>query len=102
MTRILLYTTLYCGFCLAAKRLLAVKGLNSEEINVVFDPEKRTEMTSCSGGGYTVPQILIQGPHVGGYDELPALEGAGELDAWLAREPEMLAPEFLTPETSEP
>jgi len=102
MTRILLYTTPYCGFWLAAKRLLVTKGLDFEEIDVGFDPEKRTEMTSRSGGGYTVPQIFIHGRHVGGYDELAALERAGELDAWLARESETLAPEFLTPETLEP
>jgi len=94
MTRILLYTTQFCGFCLAAKRLLATKGFDFEEINVGFDPERHAEMTARSGGGYTVPQIFIQGRHVGGYDELAALERAGELDAWLAREPESLAPEM--------
>jgi glutaredoxin 3 len=102
MTRILLYTTQFCGFCLSAKRLLATKGLDFEEIDVGFDPEKRAEMTARSGGGYTVPQIFIHGRHVGGYDELAALERAGELDAWLAREPEALTPETLAPETSEP
>ena len=101
MTRILLYTTQFCGFCLAAKRLLATKGLAFEEIDVGFDPERRAEMVALSRGGRTVPQIFIQGRHVGGYDELAALERAGELEAWLAREPEPLAPEPLTPEPSE-
>jgi glutaredoxin 3 len=59
-------------------------------------------MTARSRGGRTVPQIFMHGRHVGGYDELAALERAGEVEAWLAREPETLAPEFLTPETSEP
>jgi glutaredoxin 3 len=96
MTRILLYTTKYCGFCLAAKRLLAKKGLAFEDIDVGFDPEKRAEMTARSRGGRTVPQIFIQGRHVGGYDELAALERAGELEHWLVRAPETLALE--TPE----
>jgi glutaredoxin 3 len=103
MTRILLYTTTqFCGFCLAAKRLLATKGLAFEEIDVGFDPERRTEMVALSRGGRTVPQIFIQGRHVGGYDELAALERAGDLEAWLAREPEPLAREALMPETLTP
>jgi glutaredoxin 3 len=93
MTRILLYTTQFCGFCHAAKRLLTTKGLAFEEIDVGFDPERRTEMVALSRGGRTVPQIFIQGRHVGGYEELAALERAGELEAWLAHEPEPLAPE---------
>jgi len=102
MTRILLYTTQFCGFCLAAKRLLAKKGLAFEEIDVGFDAEKRTEMVALSRGGRTVPQIFIQGRHVGGYDELAALERAGELEAWLVRAPEPLAREALMPETLAP
>jgi glutaredoxin 3 len=101
MARILVYTTQFCGFCLASKRLLAKKGLEFEEIDVGFDPERRTEMVALSRGGRTVPQIFIQGRHVGGYDELAALERAGEIEAWLAREPEPLARETLTPATSE-
>ena len=84
---IVLYTTRYCGYCLAAKRLLAGKGLDFEEIDVSFDDEKRREMTGRSGGRRTVPQIFIHGHHVGGHDELTALEHAGELEDWLAREP---------------
>jgi glutaredoxin 3 len=102
MTRILLYTTQFCGFCLAAKRLLATKGLDFEEIDVGFDPEKRNEMVALSGGGRTVPQIFIHGRHVGGYDELAALERAGELEDWLAAEPAPPLPETLEPETPEP
>jgi len=83
---IVLYTTPYCGFCLAAKRLLAGKGLDFEEIDVSADSAKRGEMTARAGGRHTVPQIFIHGHHVGGHSELSALERAGELDAWLARE----------------
>ena len=86
MTHILLYTKPYCGFCLAAKRLLDRKGLAFEEIDVEFDEEKRAEMSARSGGARRVPQIFIQGHHVGGYDELMAIERAGELEMWLARE----------------
>ncbi|MGH6736773.1 MAG: glutaredoxin 3 [Methyloceanibacter sp.] len=87
MTRILLYTTPYCGFCLAAKRLLGRRQLEFEEIDVESDDEKRAEMTARAGGLRTVPQIFIHGRHVGGYDELVAAERTGELEAWLAHEP---------------
>lgn len=83
---IVLYTTPFCGFCLAAKRLLAGKGLDFEEIDVSFDDVKRGEMTARADGQRTVPQIFIHGHHVGGHSELAALERAGELDTWLARE----------------
>ena len=88
MSHILLYTTPYCGFCLAAKRLLAKKELAFEEVDVSFDDDKRAEMTARSGGGLTVPQIFINGRHVGGYVDLVALERSGELEAWLAQAPE--------------
>lgn len=84
---IVLYTTPYCGFCQAAKRLLAGKGLDFEEIDVSFDDEKRSEMTARAGGQRTVPQIFIHGHHIGGHNDLAALERAGELDTWLAVEP---------------
>ncbi|HUU65923.1 MAG TPA: glutaredoxin 3 [Methyloceanibacter sp.] len=84
---IVLYTTPHCGFCLAAKRLLAGKGLDFEEIDVSFDNEKRSEMMARAGGVRTVPQIFIHGHHVGGHSDLAALERAGELEDWLLREP---------------
>jgi glutaredoxin 3 len=90
MTRILLYTTQFCGYCHAAKRLLTGKGLEFEEIDIAFDPEKRAEMVARAGGLRTVPQIFIHGRHVGGYDELASLEREGKLDAWLANPPETL------------
>jgi glutaredoxin 3 len=84
MTRILLYTAPYCGYCRAAKRLLTSKGLDFTEIDVSEDPAKREEMISRAMGMRTVPQIFIQGRHVGGYDELAELEREAKLDAWLA------------------
>ena len=84
MTRILLYTTPYCGYCRAAKRLLTSKGLDFTEIDVSEDRAKREEMISRAMGMRTVPQIFIQGRHVGGYDELAELEREAKLDAWLA------------------
>jgi glutaredoxin 3 len=81
---IVLYTTKYCGFCHAAKRLLANKGLAFEEIDVGFDPEKRSAMMARANGARTVPQIFIHDRHVGGYTELAALERTGELETWLA------------------
>jgi glutaredoxin 3 len=98
MSRIVIYTTQYCGYCHAAKRLLRGKGLDFEEIDVSFDAEKRTEMTARAGGLMTVPQIFINDRHVGGYDELAALERESKLDAWLAGEAERPEP-FAAEET---
>jgi len=95
MTRILLYKTLLCGYCRAAKQLLRGKGLDFEEIDVAYDADKRAEMIDRAQGLRTVPQIFIHGRHVGGYDELAALEREGKLDAWLADAPEALALEAL-------
>lgn len=95
MTRILLYTTPLCGYCRAAKQLLRGKGLDFEEIDVAYDADKRAEMIDRAQGLRTVPQIFIHGRHVGGYDELAALEREGKLDAWLADAPEALALEAL-------
>ncbi|MDO5756465.1 MAG: glutaredoxin 3 [Rhodobacterales bacterium] len=78
-----IYTSPLCGFCHAAKRLLAQKGVNFSEIDVARQPERRAEMTQRAKGGRTVPQIFIGQTHVGGCDELFALERAGKLDALL-------------------
>lgn len=78
-----LYTTPTCGFCVMAKRLLNSKGVTFSEINVAGDPDKRQEMMARSNGGYTVPQIFIGDTHVGGCDDLYALERAGKLDPLL-------------------
>jgi glutaredoxin 3 len=99
MSRILLYTTQFCGYCGAAKNLLRSKGLDYEEIDVGLDLGKRTEMVQRARGLRTVPQIFIHGRHVGGYDELAALEREGKLDAWLANALETCASEALAAET---
>jgi glutaredoxin 3 len=84
MTRIVLYTTPYCGYCRAAKHLLGKKGVTFTEIDVSEDMERRREMIERGLGRRTVPQIFINNTHVGGYDELVALERAAKLDALLA------------------
>ena len=101
MSRILLYTTQFCGYCRAAKNLLRAKGLDYEEIDVGFDPHKRADMVQRAGGLRTVPQIFIHGRHVVGYDELAALEREGKLDHWLANMLETSASEELA-DASEP
>jgi len=85
--RIIVYSTPFCGYCGAAKRLLANKGAEFKEIDVMFDPEQKREMLERSGGRRTVPQIFIDGQHVGGFDELSALDASGELDELLAAKP---------------
>lgn len=78
-----MYTTPTCGFCMMAKRLLSAKGVTYSEIDVAREPERRSEMMTRAGGGYTVPQIFIGETHVGGCDDLYALDRAGKLDALL-------------------
>lgn len=82
--RILVYSTPFCGYCSAAKRLLTAKGAQYTEIDVMMDAERRQEMLAKSGGLRTVPQIFIDGRHIGGFDELNALDKAGGLDPLLA------------------
>jgi glutaredoxin 3 len=93
MTRIILYTTPFCGYCRATKRLLGDKGLSFEEIDVAFDEEKRGEMIGRTAGTRIVPQIFIDGRHVGGHAKLAALAREGKLDALIANEPALLAGE---------
>jgi len=83
MATVELYTTPICGFCHAAKRLLTAKGVSYSEVDVMADPSRRAEMTQRANGGRTVPQIFINNIHVGGNDDLQALERAGKLDALL-------------------
>lgn len=82
--RIVVYSTPFCGYCAAAKRLLTEKGAEFTEIDVMFAPEKRAEMQERSNGRRTVPQIFINDRHIGGFDDLSALDQAGELDELLA------------------
>jgi glutaredoxin 3 len=84
MSDVTIYTTMMCPYCVRAKALLTKKGVSFHEIDVSMDPDLRQEMTQRSGGRYTVPQIFINGQHVGGSDELAALDRAGKLDPLLA------------------
>jgi glutaredoxin 3 len=85
MQPITIYTTMFCPYCHSAKRLLTKKGAEFTEIDVTMKSDKREEMTRRAGGKRTVPQIFIGAHHVGGSDELHALDAKGELDALLAR-----------------
>jgi glutaredoxin 3 len=84
MAKIEIYTTPWCGYCARAKALLERKGAAFEETDVMEDSAKRTEMRERSRRT-TVPQIFINGQHIGGSDDLAALEQAGKLDALLAQ-----------------
>lgn len=84
MAHIEIYTKPTCGFCHAAKRLLASKGLSFSETNITAQPDKRPEMIQRAGGRSTVPQIFIDGTHVGGFDDLAAAQSSGKLDKLLA------------------
>lgn len=83
MQQVTVYTKPMCPFCFRALSLLKKKGVKATEISAAFDKEKREEMLSKSNGKKTYPQIFIGETHVGGCDDLLALEEAGELDALL-------------------
>jgi len=85
MSNIDLYTTTYCPYCVRAKALLTQKGQKFNEIKVDNAPALRAQMIQRSNGGRTVPQIFIGAVHVGGCDELYALEANHQLDALLAQ-----------------
>ncbi len=85
MARIEIYTSPLCGFCFQAKRLLDSTGVAYDEIDVVRTPARRAEMIARANGLSTVPQIFIDGRHIGGSDELAALAAEGELDTLLGR-----------------
>ena len=84
MPTVEIYTTPSCGYCLAAKRLLAGKGIAYTETDVSADPALRQTMMQRANGRRTVPQIFIGDVHVGGFDDLSALDRAGGLDPLLA------------------
>jgi glutaredoxin 3 len=86
MPAVQIYTTRYCPYCVAAKTLLKRKGVAFEEIDVGSAFDRREEMIQRANGRMTVPQIFIGKTHVGGNDDLQALERAGKLDALLASE----------------
>ncbi len=78
-----IYTSPLCGYCHAAKRLLQRKGVEFVEVDLANELERREEMVQRSNGGHTVPQIFIDDHHVGGCDDLYALERGGKLDPLL-------------------
>ena len=84
MKPIEIYTSPFCGYCHAAKRLLDQKGASYSEIDVRSEPDRRSEMIQRAKGRRTVPQIFVGETHVGGCDELYGLERAGKLDDLLA------------------
>lgn len=85
MASITIYTRKLCGFCTAAKRLLDRKGAAYVEHDATFDPALKREMIQRANGQSTFPQIFIDETHVGGCDDLMALERAGKLDPMLTR-----------------
>jgi glutaredoxin 3 len=84
MPKVEIYTKMFCPYCVRAKRLLGDKGVPFEEYDITLGGPKRAEMIQRANGGSTVPQIFIGDRHVGGSDELAALERAGKLDPLLA------------------
>ena len=83
MAEVELYTTMFCPYCARARALLERKGVAYTDIDILAAPARRGEMIQRAGGRTTVPQIFINGEHIGGSDELVALDRAGELDAKL-------------------
>jgi glutaredoxin 3 len=86
MAEVELYTTNWCPYCTRARTLLRRKGVSFVEVDVDENPKRRQEMTRRAKGRTSVPQIFIDGEHIGGSDELAALDAAGRLDAKLGVE----------------
>lgn len=84
MAKVEIYTKFTCGYCFRAKGLLKEKGVAFEETDITMGGAKREEMVQRSGGRTTVPQIFIDGAHIGGSDDLASLDDAGKLDELLA------------------
>lgn len=83
MPKVTIYTTAFCPYCHSAKALLRRKNVDFSEIDVSYDPEERQRMTAKANGRRTVPQIFIGETHVGGSDDLHALDRQGKLDPLL-------------------
>ena len=83
MAQVEMYTTAWCPYCAHARALLAKKGVEFAEINLDEEPGRRAEMIERAHGGRTVPQIFIDGEHIGGCDDMVALDRAGKLDPKL-------------------
>lgn len=84
MAKVEIYTKAFCGYCMRAKSLLQSKGVHFEEYDITMGGPRRAEMLERAPGRTTVPQIFIDGRHVGGSDDLAALDRRGELDPLLA------------------
>jgi len=84
MSKVTIYTKPYCPFCIRALDLLEKKGVAFTEVEAAFDPAKRQEMIQRAGGRATFPQIFVGDRHIGGCDEMMALERSGQLDPLLA------------------
>ncbi|MEO0543569.1 MAG: glutaredoxin 3 [Pseudomonadota bacterium] len=84
MADVVIYTRQLCGFCTAAKRLLDSKDQSYREFDATFNPGLKKEMIQKANGRATFPQVFINDDHIGGFDDLNALERAGKLDALLA------------------
>lgn len=84
MAKVEMYTKMFCPFCSRAKKLLGEKGVDFEEIDITMGGPKRKEMLERAPGHTTVPSIFIDGKHVGGSDDLAALNASGQLDTLLA------------------
>ena len=85
MARVEIYSKMFCPYCSRAKKLLADKGVQYEEYEISMDGGKRAEMMQRANGRHTVPQIFIEGRHIGGSDDLAELERSGRLDPLLGR-----------------
>ena len=85
VARVRMYTTLICPYCVRAKMLLKAKGVEFEEIDVSRDHDTRAWLVKATGGRRTVPQIFINDEPIGGFDDMRALDLAGELDKKLAQ-----------------
>jgi glutaredoxin 3 len=85
MPKVEIYSSQFCGYCSRAKRLLSQKGVDYVDYDVIEDTSKRDEMVKRAGGRMTVPQIFIDGKHIGGSDDLYALDARGGLDPLLKK-----------------
>ncbi len=87
MAVIEIYSSAFCGYCIAAKNLLNAKGLAWREFRVDVDADARAEMTRRTGGARTVPQIFVNGTHVGGFEQLAEADRSGKLNELLDEKP---------------
>ncbi|WP_299379818.1 glutaredoxin 3 [uncultured Kiloniella sp.] len=83
MAEVVVYSSMLCPYCIRAKKLLKSKGVAFNEIDVMMEPRRKPEMVEKAGGRTSVPQIFINGEHIGGCDELMTLESHGKLDSKL-------------------